>query len=239
MSVIVGMGSGRCGTTSLARLISAQDNAVCFHELDPAVMSWDLAENVVRSRLEEFRALLAGGPRELTGIGPENARSDEALRLSELPQLAAVGDVGLYYLMYVPLLVQLSTDIRLPCLRRDRAETVESYRKKMRVHTRRRFRRIRSRRRNHFVKQRGWHWILDDQWDKCYPKFGALTLRGAIGMYWDHYYEVAERYAVDYPEQFRIFEMSELNSPEGQRRILEFCGFDDPRLETLHTNASR
>lgn len=239
MTIIIGMGTGRCGTTSLAELLVAQEGAVCFHELNWRAMSWMGAERVVQAGLDGFAALLAGRASELNLDAPRGQLLPEYKRMKLLSRVTAIGDIGFYFLPYVPLLVERSAAIRMPCLRRDRAGTVKSFLSKMKVRTGRRWGRRQFGTRNHFAAHDGRRWILDERWDKCFPKYDASSPKAGVGTYWDDYYETAERFAAQYPEQFRVFEMEELNSPEGQRRILEFCGFETPRLATVHANATR
>ena len=45
------------------RLINEQSDAVCFHEINPARMTWSHTPGSVFSMLAEFQAVIAGGPR--------------------------------------------------------------------------------------------------------------------------------------------------------------------------------
>ncbi len=100
--IIVGMGAGRCGTTSLAWLLSLQPSTVASHESRP-LLPWDTARSPqdVRTR---FRALA-----------------------DRYPLVARVGDVASFYLPYVDEILAAFSDTRVICLRRDREETVESF----------------------------------------------------------------------------------------------------------------
>jgi hypothetical protein len=201
--------------------------------------------------LEEFEALLQGGPREVT-IDYSSPHRDHALeRLSSLDRVEVIGDIALYYLPYVDRLALHDLDIRMPCLRRDREATVRSYMKKLEVRDRRRrwnsgvFRNLLDSSseklyRNHLVEHEGDRWVRDRKWDKCYPTFDATGLEDALRQYWDHYYETAAKLEATYPSSFKVFEMEELNTEEGQKSILRFLGYEDSlALGSFHMNESR
>lgn len=94
----IGLGTGRCGTVSLAELLDHQPGARVTHERRP-LLPWEPDEALYRARLETFR-------------------SDEA---------ALVGDVGPYYLPYAPWLLRDVDEVRLVCLQRDRDAVIGSF----------------------------------------------------------------------------------------------------------------
>ena len=100
-TLIIGLGTGRCGTMSLARLLNAQPDAAVTHETSPALPWEPRAEHLasIRARVE---TLLARPAR-------------------------FVGDVALYYLSYIPAILGAFPAARVLVLQRDRAETVASY----------------------------------------------------------------------------------------------------------------
>lgn len=96
--IILGTGSGRCGTQSLAALLSAQPETVSTHE--GVTLPWGY------SPLERDRALWA--------VMNYHARRK--------------ADVGLYWISHIEgALKYLSGSARVICLKRDRSETVDSY----------------------------------------------------------------------------------------------------------------
>lgn len=96
--IVLGIGTGRCGTNSLAAILDAQPDARVTHEALPH-LPWESDAVLLNERIGQLRA--------------RDAR--------------VAGDVAFYYLPYVrPILEQLP-DARVVCLRRDRAETVRSY----------------------------------------------------------------------------------------------------------------
>ena len=248
MRIIIGMGSGRSGTQSLSRLINSQSQTVCFHEINPACMKWAQTERTVLSMVAEFEAVLRGGPRDVTIDYTSPDRDRELGRLKELDHVEVIGDVASYYLPYVPLLASLDVDIRMPCLRRDKAATVQSFIETVRRPGRRK-KSLKKRMRdtlagkvpqpmcNHWVHHDGSVWQLDMKWDKCFPKFETANLEEAIGLYWEHYRRSSDEFAARYPDKFRVFQIDALNSAEGQAGILDFCGFETSLvLEKFHLN---
>jgi hypothetical protein len=56
-SIILGIGTGRCGTASLAKVLNRQAEANCSYE-EPPLLPWrpaDSAERVIRERFARFR----------------------------------------------------------------------------------------------------------------------------------------------------------------------------------------
>jgi len=244
MPIIIGLGTGRSGTQSLAQLIHRQPGAVCFHEINPSCMKWAATPATVRSMIAEFRAVLGGGPREITLDFTRPAGEDGLARLRDLPSVAAIGDVASYYLSYAEMLLDLDAEIRMPCLQRDRAEVIESFVRAVRVPVASRKRGFLARppapprRRNHWMDHDGTTWVRDPKWDSLFPKFAADTLEDAIGQYWDFYTGETARLAAAWPERVRVFDLATLNTDAGQRDILDFCGVPGPHVvQATHLNA--
>jgi hypothetical protein len=100
-SIVFGIGSGRCGTLSLAQVLSRQPGVMVSHE-DPPLLPWDRepGDYVIRQRFARWR------------------RSRQA---------AIVGDVASFYLPYVEDAIALEPAIRIVCLKRPREEVVQSF----------------------------------------------------------------------------------------------------------------
>lgn len=64
--IIFGLGSGRCGTHSLAEMLNRQKDTICFHEMNPSAMSWVGAEANVLATINQFRVLMRDGISTLT-----------------------------------------------------------------------------------------------------------------------------------------------------------------------------
>lgn len=232
--VVFGLGTGRCGTTSLAGLLNGQPETVCFHELNPSAMAWSGAEATIGSLMRDFKAIMGGEEPEVTAdlVAPNRAAPLERAR--SLPKISALGDIGSYYLPYVPFMLQRWPDLRFPCLRRDRSEVITSFAFKLAQPTS-------ALPRNHWATQEDARWRRDMVWDRCFPTFTEMTdkdLEAHIALYYDTYHEMAENFASRFPDRFRIFAMTDLNSSEGRARLLEFClpGREHVDLE-VHLNA--
>jgi|GEM_PF-480298 len=96
--VVIGLGTGRCGTTSLAQLLSRQQDAYVTHERIP-ILPWLAQPGVVEGRIERLLA----------------------------EPFSLCGDVGFYYLPYAQALLDRFPTVRMICLQRERRATVSSY----------------------------------------------------------------------------------------------------------------
>jgi len=134
-------------------------------------------------------------------------------------------------------------------MRRDKAATIDSFIRKLRLAevTEKRHRKLRKRMvrawsagptmRNHWVRDKT-RWIADRQWDKVFPTLAEDgELADVIGQYWDLYYERAERLASAYPHRFKIFDVETLNTADGRQGVLDFCGIEASEVtERIHEN---
>lgn len=101
--LVIGLGTGRCGTQSLAALLDAQAGVRMTHERFYKDLHWQGAERKVESLIEEAAA---------------SGRIE--------------GDVASSYLPYVEHILSRSPDTRFVCLERDREGTVASFMAKTR-----------------------------------------------------------------------------------------------------------
>jgi hypothetical protein len=97
--LVIGLGTGRCGTQSLAVVLNRQDGARVTHERYGAI-AWQGDEE----RVAAFVRLSATSP-----------------------GLDLAGDVGFYYLPYVEQILAIVPNASFICLKRDRKATVDSY----------------------------------------------------------------------------------------------------------------
>ncbi len=99
--VILGMGTGRCGSHTLAELLSRQPDTQVTHE-QPPLLAWkpDPGRDVMAARLE---------------------------RLFRTRPQARVGDVASFYLPYVEAAIAREPQLRVICLERPREEVVASF----------------------------------------------------------------------------------------------------------------
>ena len=252
--LVVGLGSGRSGTASLASLIDRQQGGLCFHEMNPAGAVFAGNPQAQLNAVTELRAILAGGDRARLSIDYSRPHSVATYaRLQSLEEPRLLGDIGFYYLSYVEDLLAKVPECKFVCVRRDKGQTVRSWLQKSRIKRWRslwladRLKSIITRtpfhtEYNYWQEHDGSFWMPDPVWDSCFPKFEAASKEEAIGQYWDFYYREAERLAEAYPASFRIFDISDLSSVEGQRRILGFIGLPADRMfcgGEVHLHKSR
>jgi len=173
--LIFGLGSGRCGTTSLAHLFNIQINTFCTHERY-IKSKFKMPFEPIESEKETFvRSLF-----EMTNWN-----------------IPVVGDIAYYWLHYVPWVMAYIEDPIFVCLKRTKEKTIESF--------------INAKPRSEFFE----------------------SIKDKLNEYYDDYYEVAENYVKHYPEQFKIFPITDLNDMNGQMDILNFCGYKEDKQYQL------
>lgn len=97
-TILIGCGTGRCGSTSLARLVGASAGAHCTHERRP-LMPWVFSQELFDERVRYF----SGAPTSI------------------------IGDVAYYYLPYLDRLLDALPAARVICMRRDREQMIRSF----------------------------------------------------------------------------------------------------------------
>lgn len=234
--IVIGLGSGRTGTASLAKLFSSQENAICFHELNPAGSVFEGNPQPALNTIQEFQRILGGGDHRRLAIDYSRAMSVSTYeQLQRMQRVDLIGDIAFYYLNYVEDILALNENVRFVCIKRDRSETIRSWEAKTAI---RRWPslwlsdRIKSlvtrtpfyTAKNHWQSHNGSTYQPDPVWDSCFPNVKAASRSEAIGLYWDQYYAKAEELQIAHSANFRIFPIAALSSPEGQKEILSFVG---------------
>jgi len=234
--IIIGLGSGRSGTASLASLIDRQRGGICFHEMNPAGAVFAGNPQAHLNTVSEFGAILDGGDRARLSIDYSRPASCETYaRLQAMDEVRLLGDIAYYYLNYVGDILALVPECRFVCIRRDKAATVASWLKKSAInrwpslYLADRIKALLTRtpfhhEYNYWQEHDGSVYRHDPVWDSCFPKLDAADKEEAIALYWDYYYLEAARLQTLYPEAFRIFDVNDMSSAAGQQRILEFAG---------------
>jgi sulfotransferase family protein len=98
--IILGLGTGRCGTRSLANLLNRQPRTRITHE-EPPRLPWNVKDrDAICRRLD---------------------------RMQQTRQGEVIGDVASYFLPYAERAIEYSPSIRLVCLKRPRDEVVQSF----------------------------------------------------------------------------------------------------------------
>ena len=139
--------------------------------------------------------------------------------LEKLEELARhvnwYGDVGFYFLPYLPEIFKRYPTSRAVCLERLKKEVIRSYLGQTKG-------------RNHWYRHRGVGWAEDPEWDHAFPHYAEPDKAKALGLYWDQYHSTALEYCARFPDNFMLIPMAALNLTAGRLRILEFIGYDDP-----------
>jgi hypothetical protein len=204
--LIIGLGTGRCGTMSLAHLLNHQDGCACTHELT----------------FDSYKFI----------VPPLNIKkqdmADDYLNRVYNRTLPIKADISLWWLTFVDHIVdKYKDDVRLLCLRRDREATIQSYIKKLNINGPNGM--------NHMVEHDGTFWARNP-WDVAYPKYDAKTLPEALGMYWDDYYTRGEAFQKKYPDKFKVIDLPDLNDADKVLEILNFCNIPNPKVVFKHSN---
>ena len=101
--IVIGLGTGRCGTQSLAKLLNHQLSSEVYHEKSAHLIRWEGSETAICQFLEW-------------------AKTRQALSI--------VGDIGFYYLPYAEYILARYPMTKFICMQRDKAATVASYMRK-------------------------------------------------------------------------------------------------------------
>ena len=245
--IVIGLGTGRSGTASLAKLLNAQRDALCFHEMNPSCVRFSGTPRPILNTIDEYQAIVDGGdPSMLTvDLGrPVAAKAYD--RLCKMHRVRLIGDIAFYYLSYVEAIAARNPNVRFLCLRRDIDETVASWINKSRISrwpskhladrigaliTRAPFHKSR----NFWMEHDGSHWQHDPVWDKCFPKFEAASMPEAIRKYCEFYYAEAEQLARKLQPVFRFVDTPSMVNGDYQSEILSFLGV--PVGEHVFTDA--
>jgi len=226
--IVIGMGSGRSGTKSLAKMLDEQDHAKVTHEYGEP-LHWDLNElhwQLWEDRLDKWK--------EKSNKYWESY-ADMGLNTDDVKG-CLYGDVASWYLPYIEKSVRESGDsdflqelddgnyayhIRVIVLKRDKDEVIESFDAWTGQGNR--------------WQEKGGDW---PEYDHAFPTYpDELSKREAIGQYWEDYHETCE-WLEDVTDFVKVFDIDVLNSEEGQQKIFDFLGIDGEYVE-VHENKRR
>lgn len=199
--IIFGIGTGRCGTQSLAALLGEQEGVdYASHEYGRTWTRWGV--DVVF--LYRIISNLSARPGDIVA-------DVSFYHLSNMEAILSLGDRD----------IKRNIDFKVICLKRDKELVLRSFMKATKS-DRGEF--------NHWTDRASKHWTDNNydeygQWDPMYPKYD-LPKEEAIGKYYDDYYTKAEDLFKKFPGNFRIFDtVSVLNNESAQIDMLEFAGF--------------
>lgn len=129
-----------------------------------------------------------------------------------------VCDVAHWWLPYTNFILEREPNAKFVCIRRAKIKTIESFLK---------------------IKGGGMtgsinHWTRHDGsyfqkniWDLSYPKYQESNLEKCLEYYWEDYYQEAERYQIQHPNNFKIFELEDLNTSERRSELYSFLNISD------------
>lgn len=199
---VFGMGTGCCGTASLAFLLNSQPSSFVGHELFPK-LEWSTSENARGCFLRD--------------------KWHQLNHESHLYDL--VGDVASYYLPYVRFLLhnmathqfyQHDITMKFIILHRSKPEVVQSFLQKF------------QRQGNNPLQLNAI--AKRDEWDHCFPKFENMPLELAISKYYDGYYREAETLVKIDPQRVRIYDIESMNTEAGVKSILDFLEIQNQNI---------
>lgn len=101
--IIFGIGSGRCGTTSLSALLNAQKDSSISHEMGGKILlPWEFDEKALEKYLDKLLSRKEG----------------------------IIGDVSFYLIKYIPKIIEIIPNCTIVVLKRNKQETVNSMMRK-------------------------------------------------------------------------------------------------------------
>ena len=164
--MFLGIGTGRCGTVSLAKLIGGCDNCEVFHEAN-----WEHKQHKHNT--------------PLPWVFDEGQAS---LRIKNMKKRESVdslfGDVAFYYLNYLDFFLKEYPNLKIVHIHRDKEEVVKSYLAKTSSE-------FSAKEYDNWTKGSN---IADKIWTPCYPQYEVDSKREGISRYYDEYISKTEKY---------------------------------------------
>lgn len=210
--LIIACGTGKCGSTSLARLLDFQKDAEFTHEGFGISLPYDVHPSKLEKALESMFSRGA----------------------------SIIGDVAFYWRHHVNSILKRIPDAKFICLKRDRELTTQSFWTRSDGSpvggTPQTFRGLKM-----DVKGAVLAGQFIPLWGKnLHPSMEQL--KEGTRKSWDYYYRHADRLQREFPGNFRIWPTEALNSEESVREILDFAGIPRENQEIIidiHENEGR
>jgi len=201
--IIIGVGTGRCGTCSLANILDKQKNCAVTHESNP-LLFWEFSKEKINQKLQSL----------LDYKGK------------------FVGDIASYYLPYVEYILKRYPSTKVICLKRPKQETVKSFMKITPRFNHWVSSKMMEDKGDYYIDYKKRRWIKN-YWDNCFPKYDVKSKEEALELYWEEYYEEIERLQKKYPKNMMIISTEDLNSEDKLRKILSFIGIPKKHQKLL------
>jgi len=222
-SIILGIGTGRCGLGSLAKVLNQQPDAVCSFD-EPPLLPWRIGNAPSPpAPLPKGEGSFSDSPVPRVGEGSvERVIRERFARFRLHGKARRLGDCASFYLPYLEDAIAQEPDIRIVCLKRPREEVVADFcqwlDQTMPLPT------------NHWAKQPAPGWHHDPLRTRTFPQYDTQNREEGIRLYWDEYYRRVDELIAKYPEHVRLFDTHEaLNTEAGLRELLSFVGIAPER----------
>lgn len=200
---MMGLGSGRCGTKTLAYMLDKQDGCSFCHEVTPRLpyLKNRMEVREVRKRLHTIQ------------------QKDGDM----------VGDVAFFNLWWQQEILDFWGDrVKFICMKRSKAEVIRSFlvkcQKKLEL-----AQGIRNFWSNEVITTVGGgqkFFNVQTVWSACFPKFlGANTFEECVSAYYDFYYDLVKE--IEAP--VLMVDVNELNTKAGMDKIFDFVGVEGNR----------
>lgn len=197
-TLIIGLGTGRCGTKSLASLLGKCKGISSSHEFRgrnsaPHRLSWYFSKKEIKERLNYI----------------------------DKYEHPFVADVSSYYLNYIEYLVKNVKKLKIIYLHRPIREVTNSFMSKTHFETEKDTNHWFSY--SHKDMKNGIYRKVS--WDRCFPKYKRVkNKRRAILRYCRHYEKKMDKYFKKYPDKILPIELRFFNCKETQRAMYRFIG---------------
>jgi hypothetical protein len=221
-SIVLCIGTGRCGLASLAKILNQQPDAVCSFD-EPPLLPWTcrdtpspLAPFPKGEGTDDTTRLLKGEGSRTWVIRERFAR----FRLHGKGRI--LGDAASFYLPYIDEAIAAEPEIRIVCLKRPREEVVASFCQWLDRTT--------PLPTNHWAKVPAPGWHHDPVRTRIYPQYDTQDRQEGIRRYWDEYYQHVEEWIGRFPDHICLFDTYDaLNTEAGLRDLLGFVGIPPER----------
>src|SRR5258706_9631960 len=112
--IVIGLGTGRSGTASLAKLLNAQHDALCFHEMNPSSVRFAGTPRPILNGIDEYQRILDGGDPSMVTVDLSRRGSAEGYdSLRPVKRVKVVGDIAPYYLTYFSAIAPPKSKLRV------------------------------------------------------------------------------------------------------------------------------
>ena len=212
--IIIGFGTGRCGTKSLAKVLMRNPSIICTHE--SFLMPWKFDEMVFYQSLLQLAAM--GSQYKIknekayyeVSMSIDGGDFDVGDGIREIFESVDidVGDVSFCWLNYLDKLFEIFPYARALGLIRNKDDTVK-----------------------YWLKNHSYNYWTDGEGELCqyFPTYD-MPIKAAIEQYWDDYNRIAEEVQARHKGRVAIVPMDwMLNDESFQRDMLSgFLGIRDP-----------